>query len=147
MNKNIIQKIVLAGVITRNGKILILQRNKNEGIYPNMWELPSGKKESLESSEDSLRREVKEETGLNIEVIMPFSVFDYQIKKQDEIRDSIQINFLVKPADDSEVKLSPEHQASAWIKKNEIDKYNLTQKTKKVLEKAFELILLLKLNQ
>ncbi len=147
MNKNIIQKIVLAGVITKNDKILILQRNKNEGIYPNMWELPSGKRESLESSEDSLRREIMEETGLNIEIIMPFSVFDYQIKKQNEIRDSTQINFLVKPADGSEVKLSPEHQTFAWINKNEINKYNLTKKTKKVLEKAFELIVLLKLNQ
>lgn len=147
MNKNIIQKIVLAGVIIKNDKILILQRNKNESIYPNMWELPSGKREPLESSEDSLMREIMEETGLNIEIIMPFSVFDYQIKKQNEIRDSTQINFLVKPADDFEVKLSPEHQTSAWINKNEINKYNLTKKTKKVLEKAFELIVLLKLNQ
>ena len=43
--KKEIQKIVLAGVVFYNNKVLILQRSKDETIYPNMWELPSGKKE------------------------------------------------------------------------------------------------------
>ena len=46
INKPIIQKIVLAGVVfNKQGKALILQRNDNEDIYPGMWELPSGKRE------------------------------------------------------------------------------------------------------
>jgi 8-oxo-dGTP diphosphatase len=138
-NKKIIQKIVLGGVVIREGKILILQRHKDEDVYPNMWELPSGKREPLEPSEDSLIREVKEETGLDIKIIMPFSVFDYQVEKLDEIRDSTQINFLVTPINNKEVKLSEEHQAFAWITKDEIDKYELTDATKKVIREAFEI--------
>lgn len=139
-NKKIIQKIVLGGVVIKDGKILILQRHKDEKIFPNMWELPSGKKEPLEISEESLLREIKEETGLNVKIIMPFAVFDYQIENKNEIRDSTQINYLVIPLDNSEVKLSQEHQKLAWVKKNEIHNYNITEKTKKVIEKAFELI-------
>lgn len=140
MTKSIIQKIVLAAVMVKNNKILILQRNKNEDIFPNMWELPSGKRELLETSENALLREVKEETGLNVKIIMPFFVFDYQIEKPEEIRDSTQINFLVKPINDCKVKISSEHQNFAWIGEDEIDKHKLSRATKKVIKKSFELI-------
>ena len=137
--KKIVQKIVLGGVVIKDGKILILQRHKDEDVYPNMWELPSGKREPLEPSETSLIREVREETGLDVKIIMPFSVFDYQIEKPDEIRDATQINFLVTPLSDN-IILSDEHQSFAWIAKEEIDKYELTEATKGVIKKAFEII-------
>ncbi len=140
-SKKNIQKIVLGGIVIKNNKVLILQRHKDEAIYPNLWELPSGKKEPLEESKNSLLREVKEETGLDIKIIMPFSVFDYQIEKSEEIYDTTQINFLAEPIKrDDEVRLSDEHQDFAWIPENEIDKYNLTEKTKDVIKKAFKFI-------
>jgi len=71
---------------------------------------------------------------------MPFSIFDYQIKKPKEIRDTTQINFLVRVVNQKKVKLSPEHQNFAWISKNDIEKYQLSKATKKVILKAFELI-------
>ncbi|MDI6883513.1 MAG: NUDIX hydrolase [Patescibacteria group bacterium] len=142
--KPIVQKIVLAAVIMKNDKVLILQRNKDEDIFPNMWELPSGKRESLENSESCLLREVKEETGLDVEIIMPFYIFDYQIEKPEEIRDSTQINFLVKSVkndnDNNKIRLSFEHQNFAWISEDDIDKYRLSEATKKVIQEAFELI-------
>jgi len=140
-NKKITQKIVLGGVVVnKDNKILILQRSKDEEIFPNMWELPSGKKELLENSESCLLREIREETGLDVKIIMPFSVFDYQIEKLEEIRDTTQINFLVKAINDNKVKLSSEHQNFAWVSKDEIDQYQLSEETKKVILKAFELI-------
>ena len=145
-NKQIIQKIVLGGVVIKDNKVLILQRNDNEDIYPGMWELPSGKREPLEPSEESLIREIKEETGLVVEIIMPFSVFDYQIEKENDIKDSTQINFLVKIIkDDSRVILSDEHQQFTWVTQNEIEEYNLTDATKSVIKKSFKVSTLLKL--
>jgi len=141
-NKKIVQKIVVAGVIiNKEGKVLILQRNKDEEVFPNIWELPSGKREFLEDSQSCLMREIKEETGLsNIKIIMPFYVFEYQIEKPKEIRDTTQINFLVKLLKKQKVKLSTEHQNFAWISKNEIKNYQLSENTKKVILEAFKLI-------
>jgi mutator protein MutT len=141
-NKKIVQKIVVAGVIiNKEGKVLILQRSKDEKVFPNMWELPSGKREFLEDSQDCLIREIKEETGLsNIKIIMPFYVFEYQIEKQKEIRDTTQINFLVKLLKKQKVKLGAEHQNFAWISKNEIKNYQLSENIKKVILEAFKLI-------
>jgi len=104
-----------------------------------MWELPSGKKELLEGSENSLLREVKEETGLSVRIITPFSVFDYQIEKETEIRDSVQINFLTEIEREEEVKLSSEHQDFTWITRQEALEYGLSEKTRQTVKKAFEI--------
>jgi len=145
--KKIVQKIVLGGVIFNEGKILILQRHKDEDIFPNMWELPSGKREPLEDSYNSLLREVKEETGLEVKIIMPCSVFDYQIEKPQEIRDSTQINFLLKPISATKVKLSAEHQDFAWISYRELKKFALSELTRTAIKKAFKLIQSVKLQK
>jgi len=137
-DKPVIQRVVVGAVVfNKEGKLLIVQRNKDEDIYPEMWELPSGKREFLETSNDALVREVKEEVGIDIKVIQPFSVFEYQIEKPDQLRDSTQINFIVT-ADSTDVKLSEEHQAFAWISKDEISKYGVSDSTKEVILKAFE---------
>ncbi|MDO8471386.1 MAG: NUDIX domain-containing protein [bacterium] len=139
-SKKVVPKIILGGVVVKDGKVLILQRHKDEEIYPNMWELPSGKRENLESSEASLVREVREESGLDVEVLAPISTFDYQVEKSDEIQDSTQINFLVRPVNSKEVLLSSEHQAFAWIAPEEINNYGITDATKGVIKKAFEML-------
>ncbi|MBU4347183.1 NUDIX hydrolase [Patescibacteria group bacterium] len=144
MDKKIIQKIVLAGVVYKNSRILIVKRHENEKIFPGMWELPSGKKEPLEGWRSGLAREVKEETGLKVKILMPVSVFDYIIKKE-EIRDTTQINFLVKPFPLSQkIKLSDEHSDYRWLKENEIENYYLSKNTKQVIRDSFKLIKFLK---
>ena len=138
-SKTIIQKIVLAGIIfNKQGKALILQRSADEDVYPEMWELPSGKREFFESSHDSLRREIKEETGLDVKIIQPCSVFEYKIEKPTEIRDSTQINFIVT-SESSEVNLSDEHQNFAWISEGEIEQCDMSDETKKTIRSAFNL--------
>ncbi len=137
--KKIVQKIVLGAVVVSGSKALILQRHENESVYPGMWELPSGKKDNLEPSMSALLREVKEEAGLDVEPVAPISVFDYQIEKPDEIRDSVQINFLARPKGSPTVALSSEHQAFAWITADELDGYPVTDATRGVIKKAFEL--------
>lgn len=60
--------IVTAGIIIRNSKILIAQRkaNGNQGLK---WEFPGGKLEENESPEQGLKREIKEELNIDIDVI------------------------------------------------------------------------------
>src|SRR5687768_14110960 len=89
--KQIVQKVVVGGVVIKDNKILIIQRSADEDNYPNLWELPSGKREDFESSEVAVVREVKEETGLTVKVVKPISVFEFKNEKPNEIRDVTQI--------------------------------------------------------
>lgn len=138
--KKVVQKIVLAGLVIKDNKTLIIQRSANEEVYPNLWELPSGKRELFETSEDAVKREVKEETGLNVEPVMPVSVFEFRVEKPDEIRDATQISFLVKPTGNKRVALSSEHQNYAWVTEDELANYKLSEETRDTIKKAFRLI-------
>lgn len=138
--KKMIQKIVVAGVVVYRGKVLIIQRSAEEDTFPNLWEIPSGKREPFEKSQDALVREVKEETGIDVIPIMPASVFEFKVEKENELRDTTQISFLCKPIREPKIKLSEEHQNYTWISKNEIDKYGISDKIKKTIEQAFILL-------
>ena len=58
---------VAAALIFREGKLLITQRPA-EGHLGGLWEFPGGKRETGESFEACLRRELKEELGIEVEV-------------------------------------------------------------------------------
>ena len=58
---------VAAGLIFRNGKLLLAQRHP-ESHLGGLWEFPGGKREPGETFADCLRRELKEELGVDVEV-------------------------------------------------------------------------------
>jgi A/G-specific adenine glycosylase len=58
---------VTAAIIRKRGRILITKR-PSKGLLGGLWEFPGGKKESKETLEACLRREIKEELGIEIRV-------------------------------------------------------------------------------
>lgn len=83
-NKNrYLHEVVITAIIVKNGKYLITRRSLNKERFPGMWTLPGGKMETndyLQLPKDTeqywynvlertLRREVKEEVGIDIDNI------------------------------------------------------------------------------
>ena len=58
---------VTAGVIARAGTVLVCQRPAG-GHHPGKWEFPGGKVEPGERIEDGMRRELREELGIEAQV-------------------------------------------------------------------------------
>jgi len=68
---------VAAGLILREGRYLIAQRKV--GVHlGGLWEFPGGKCEPGESLEDCLRRELREELGIEISTPVPFHVIRHE---------------------------------------------------------------------
>ncbi len=65
MAENLVQ--VVAGVIVRDGRVLICQRAAG-GHHPGKWEFPGGKTEPAEGLEQALRRELREELNIDATV-------------------------------------------------------------------------------
>src|SRR5215469_6718060 len=59
---------VAAGLVFRNGKLLITQRHAGAHLG-GLWEFPGGKREPQESFEQCLVRELREELGIEVEVL------------------------------------------------------------------------------
>ena len=61
------------GLIWKRGRLLI-QRRKAEGLLGGLWEFPGGKRERGETLPACVRREVKEELGIEVRVKEEFAV-------------------------------------------------------------------------
>lgn len=60
-------------------QVLLFLRDDNPDIpYPNMWDLPGGHVEIGETPRECICREMKEEMGLDIDGIEPFSVVQFE---------------------------------------------------------------------
>lgn len=100
-------------VIIRNksGEILILQKDGK-------WMLPGGRLEEDGDWLSGLKREVKEETGIeNFEVEEVLNV------DMSDSGETYIVTFLCRIENKPNITLSHEHQEYAWIKLEDIDKF------------------------
>jgi len=67
---------VACAIIEHDNRILICQRSARMKL-PLKWEFPGGKIETGESRKDCLKREIKEELGLEIEVISALTAVEH----------------------------------------------------------------------
>lgn len=58
---------VVAAALTRHGRVLCAQRPQ-QGELPGLWEFPGGKIEPGEQPIDALRRELREELSVDVEI-------------------------------------------------------------------------------
>ncbi len=77
-------KSIAAAVILKDGKILICQR-KAIREFPFKWEFPGGKIEEGEETTAALRRELKEELGIDAEIGPEIARFGYSYPKKPKI--------------------------------------------------------------
>lgn len=68
---------VAAGLVVRGGRYLIAKR-KADTHLGGLWEFPGGKREPGESLEDCLRRELREELGIDVTPPVHFRVIRHE---------------------------------------------------------------------
>ena len=111
------------GICEHNGKILLLKIRSKSSHDAGLWEIPGGKVKKGEFFDDALKREYKEETGLDIEVESLYNVIQRNYtacKTNEEIR-SIQLIMNVSSTSD-EVTISEEHDDYGWFDRDEVIK-------------------------
>ena len=108
------------------------------------WEFPKGKIEENEKIEETVKREVKEETTLeNFEMIKGFKhILRWFYKFQNEIihKEAVYLLVKIKKEEAEKVKINLEHQKFKWMTFEEAMKEVKIKSNREMLEKAFKFI-------
>jgi 8-oxo-dGTP diphosphatase len=106
----------MKGMILCNNKVLILKRALKTNFGGGNWEFPGGKLEFGEELTEGLRREIREETGLNVEVKKILFATSFRIQENKQV---IIMNYLCQ-SNSFDVELSDEHTDFMWADKKEL---------------------------
>lgn len=126
-----------------NKKLLfLLLQNTLKNTY---WEFPKGKIENNESIEETVKREVKEETGLDdIKILQKFNhtlKWFYQFEGKTIFKEAIYLLAKIKNQDKFKVKINHEHEKFEWMSYEKAMQETKKKSNKEMLEKANQFIL------
>ena len=122
-------------IVNDKNEILLIKRDANDVHAPSVWEIPGGRLDPGEDPIDGLKRETKEETGIDIEIRNPIGVDHFT---RDDGQKITMIIFLCKPLTNS-ITLSREHTHYEWIKAEDSMKklHSCFKETVEVFKKHF----------
>ena len=108
---------VVAGVIKKGKKILIARRSKHKDLG-GLWEYAGGKIEENETDEESLKRELKEEFNINVQIeeFLISNIYKYP-KKTINLK-AYKVKYL-----SGEFKLK-DHDQIKWVAINQLKNFN-----------------------
>ena len=107
-------------VANEEGRVLVIERSRESAFWPGLWDLPGGKMDPGETFDQTLVRESREETGLEIDVTHVVGVAEHDLPE-------IRVVFLVMAASvtGGELRLSEEHEAFRWVTMAELGTLDL----------------------
>ena len=123
-------------MIFEDEKILLVERGKEP--LKGYWSLPGGIVETGEKLEEAIRREVAEETGLDVDPYFMFEIFE-RIMPDAEGKPEyhyVLIDYLCRRLSGEPVAASDVSRV-AWVSEGDLAGYRLTEGTLGVIERAF----------
>jgi len=120
-----------AAIFNDANQVLLVRTQKWSGL----WGIPGGKTKYGETSDDALRREIKEETDLDISGI-EFVLVQDCIHSKEFYREAhfVLLNYTCRVRGKADVKLNEEAQEFCWISVQEALAMKLNQPTRVLLE-------------
>ena len=122
-------------MIFQNGSILLVERGREP--LKGYWSIPGGILEAGEKLADVIQREVLEETGLQVEALSVFEIFERIMPDSDGRTEYhyVLIDYLCRPLGG---RLEPASDVSrvAWVSQQDLRNYRLTEGTLGVIERA-----------
>ncbi len=114
-------RVAGALVVDDDGRLFFQRRSPHRRLFPNCWDIVGGHLEPGETIEEALHREVVEETGWRISVVLGL-VGEYAYRGNDGI-DRVESDFLVRVDGDlSRPRLEEgKHTEYRWLAENELD--------------------------
>lgn len=128
-------RLVVTGIVKKGDAYLFGQKSNNKGPYPNTWHLLGGGVNlEEETAEDAMRREIKEEAGIEVDNLERVSFDeDYEPDKHGEMTHYV---FLVYQANYKSGDLQPKDDIEKlqWVHKSKLKNISLTRPSVKLFK-------------
>jgi ADP-ribose pyrophosphatase len=106
-----------AFIVNDRNEFLMLLRAKGSKVEPGTWMIPGGKVDFNEKMEDAVKREIKEEIGVDLEVVEPVRTNDHMLTEQHWVTTT----FLCRIKSGEPRILEPhKHDGIKWFKMDEM---------------------------
>lgn len=118
-----------AFVRSRRGNCLLLQRSGQSKHFAGCWETPGGKPDPGESFDQALVREVREETGLEVQLDGVVGASEFELEK---VR--IAVLYMDAHVVGGKLRLSKEHSARKWLPVRKFASLSLTPALQRLVD-------------
>ena len=126
----------VGAVILNRDRVLMAQRGKQP--LKGWWSLPGGLLELGEALADGVRREVREETGLEIRPLGILEVFERIMRDAAGVPEYhyVLIDYVCR-ATGGALRAGDDASAVEWVRRRDLPGLTITEGTLEVIEKAF----------
>ena len=126
----------VGALILKRDRILMAQRGKQP--LKGWWSLPGGALELGEALADAVRREVQEETGLEIKPVRVFEIFERIIRDDAGAPEYhyVLIDYVCRVLGGS-LRPGDDVCAVEWVRRRDLPSLQITEGTLAVIERAF----------
>jgi 8-oxo-dGTP diphosphatase len=129
--------IGVAAVVIENDKVALVRRGRPPAYGE--WSLPGGAVELGETVEKAVIREVREEIGLEVEVLELVAILDrIFLDKEGQVQfHYVLLDFLCRKTG-GKLQASSDAISCARVPFSALDEYKLTKETREVINKAYQ---------
>ena len=125
-------RLIVSAVIEKKRDLLFGRKKSDVGPYPNTWHLIGGGVDDGESLTDAIKREIKEEAGIEVEDLKPLDL-ESKIIESGEL---YIFTVYTAQAKSESIVLSYEHDKFQWVNLEEFMSLNAPLKLKNAAKKS-----------
>jgi 8-oxo-dGTP diphosphatase len=128
----------VGAIILNRNRVLLVERGSEP--LTGYWSIPGGVLETGERLEEGIRREVHEETGLEIRIVKVVEIFERIMRDRKGTAEYhyVLIDYLCR-ASGGKLAASDDVARVEWVPRGDLKQYCITEGTLPVIEKAFRL--------
>ena len=128
----------VGALVLGHGAVLLVERAREP--LKGWWSLPGGVVETGETLAEATRREVREETGLEVEPLAVVEVFERITRDASGAAEYhyVLVDYLCR-AHGGKLAAGDDVSRAAWVPRASLAQYRITEGTLPVIEKAFHM--------
>jgi len=128
----------VGGVVIHGSRVLLVRRGREP--LKGEWSLPGGLVELGEELTAGVRRELKEETGLDVEPLECILVFDRIMRERKRVKyHYVVVDYLCRRLG-GRLRPASDVVDARWVRREDLPQYHLREIAATLIQRAFELM-------